>query len=94
MGDLELRKVEALEGIGTALRNMAASMHLNYLLERDRFMKEYPLKGEVKDATITRRQTEEEKLREEQGDTDESDADWTGQRERAYTEAKPGRRRR
>lgn len=85
--DVEKRGLEALERVGEALRDMAASMHLTYLLERERFSKQYPEKKEIRDALVTHPQTDEEKIRESQGDSDETDAEWVGQRERRFEEA-------
>ncbi len=84
MFNLREREVIALEGIGTALRDIAASMSLSYRLEREKFHKQYPIRGEVRDAEITHLQTEEEKIREGQGATDETDDEWVGSRQAKF----------
>ena len=77
MAELEERKVLALENIALALVSIAATMQRRY--EQD-----YPAKKETRDATVTHRQTEEEALREAQGDSNESDAEWIGRHERGF----------
>jgi hypothetical protein len=50
------------------------------------YEKLYPTR-EYRDATVTHRPSEEEALREAQGQSDESDSEWIGQRERRTQEA-------
>lgn len=75
-----------LGSIATALRDIAVSMHLSYQLERERYERQYPDKKEVREALITHRQTEEERIRETQGATGESDEEWIGRRESQVVE--------
>ncbi len=56
------------------------------------FDKLYPVRTELRDALVTHRQTEEEKLREDQGASEETDEEWVGPRERQYEEAQARRR--
>lgn len=70
-----------LGAMAAALRDIATAMHLSQQMERERFERQYPEKKEGRDATVTHRQTEEERLRESQGATPESDAEWIGRRE-------------
>lgn len=81
--DIEIRdrEIEAFEHIAEALNTIGRVMAASMLLEQKRFDKEYPEKGEVRYATVTHRQTEEERLREAQGQSDESDEEWRGRRE-------------
>ena len=66
-----------MEQMGAGLRDLAATLHLFYL-------RMYPVKGEARDATVTHRQTDEEKMRADQGASDESDAEWIGRREAEF----------
>lgn len=88
-GDLELQFLErqtmALEVMGAGLQSIAAALHLFYA-------RMYPAKGEVRDATVTHRQTDEEKVRADQGASGETDAEWIGRREQEFN-ARPERRR-
>lgn len=85
-------QTEAIQSVASALRGIGAAIHNLYTLERERFNKQYPEKRSATDATITHRQTEEERLREEQGATDESIDEWMGRREIQF-EATQARRR-
>jgi hypothetical protein len=51
------------------------------------------LASEVVDATVTHRQTEEERIREEQGFSEETDAEWIGRREARFHEAQASKAR-
>jgi hypothetical protein len=75
-----------LGSIATALRDIGIALHVSNQLERERFERQYPGKKEVRDAIVTHRQTEEERLREAQGASDESDQEWTGWREKKFVE--------
>jgi hypothetical protein len=66
--------------IAKALNRIADAFTATYALQREAFQKQYPVRKEVVDATVTHRQTEEERLREAQGATDETDAEWVGRR--------------
>lgn len=83
--ELREREVRALEQMGAGLRDLSATLHLFYL-------RMYPAKAEVRDATVTHIQTDEEKMRADQGASDESDAAWIGRREQEFN-ARPERRR-
>lgn len=86
------RQVEAIEAVATALRDIGASMHLSYQLERAKFNKAYPEKKEVRDALITRPETAEDKARKNQGATDETDDEWVGRREQKVLATEEARR--
>jgi hypothetical protein len=76
----EERAVVALESIAEALTSWCK-------LEQQRFEKEYPVK-QAREAIVTHVQTEEERLRQEQGDTGESLEEWVGPREQAILSRK------
>lgn len=84
----------AFVAIGSALRDVAAALQSLCELERERLNLEHPVKGIARDATITHPQTDEEKLYEAQGNTDETDEEWIGlgRREAAFSKAEAGRR--
>jgi hypothetical protein len=67
-----------------AIWSLAKSMERIADVLRMRLELDYPPKREVKDATVTHRQTEEERLREAQGYSEETDAEWIGRREAAF----------
>ena len=80
----EERLTLAFEQIAANLGSIARTMEV-------RFQKDYPLKKPVRDADITYIPTEEERLREEQGQTGErTTEDWTslGPRERKFVEGR------
>lgn len=79
--ELREREVVAFEGIGAALITICAAMVMRNEIEQAWFDKKYPVRGEVRDAEVTHLKTEEERLREEQGDTGETDEEWIGSRE-------------
>ncbi len=84
---------EAIFGrIAGALEKLAEEQHKANVIEQARFDKEYPPKKEVQDVTITHIKTEEERLREDQGDTGESDEEWIGAREQRFEEEQRKRR--
>ncbi len=78
----------AIEGMGSAFRDIGASLYLLQQVARDLYNKQYPVRGKVDDATITHVQTEEERLRESQGYSEEDDEAWLGRRERAFEDSK------
>lgn len=92
MTEYEKRKVEAIEAVATALRDIGAAMHLSYLLDREIYRKNYPEKKEVRDALITRPETAEDKARKNQGATDETDEEWIGRREQKVLATEEARR--
>lgn len=92
MTEFEERQIEAFTAIGSALRDISAAIRLRYMVEREMFNKLYPAKGEVRDATITHPQTTEEKVRQSQGATDETDEEWIGRREQKILAANEARR--
>ena len=80
--DQEERLIEQFRLIAGALSSIAKTMELEY-------SRKYPPKKEPRDVDITYVKTEEEALREEQGDTGEATlSEWTtiGPREKAVLE--------
>ncbi len=83
--ELEVRLVEALEGIAFQFARWCT-------IAETRLAHEYPTKPVPRDARVTRLPTAEEKLRAEQGQTNEPLADWMriepdiGPREREIVE--------
>jgi hypothetical protein len=78
--------LEVIERMATSFDRLATGMiRLADIQAREHAIR-YPEKKAVEDAKITHRQTEEEKLREAQGATDETDEEWTGRREKAFIE--------
>jgi hypothetical protein len=69
------RLVNAFEKIAEALTRRAT-------LDADRFAIEHPPRREPKDVTITKPKDDEDRLREDQGSTDEPLDEWTGRREK------------
>jgi hypothetical protein len=92
----EERLIVAIEGIGEAFDHMAGSIQtLATITEKD-FAKRYPPKKRDVKATVTHVKTDEERLKEEQGQTNENLEDWTtlteeapGPREKAWLESHP-----
>jgi len=83
--------MESLERDQSAFERMARSMEdirdvLTHWvnIEQKRFDKEYPAKREPKDATITHIPTAEDRLKEEQGASEEPIEEWTGLREQEF----------
>jgi hypothetical protein len=70
----EERAVQALESIAEALTLYAK-------IEGQRYEREYPSKPDARDATITRVQSADDRLRESQGVTGEPEEEWFGLRE-------------
>lgn len=77
----------ALNDVAGALWSIADALHGLYDVQVARYEKEFPEQGEVRDATITKLKTEEERLREEQGQSEETLEEWVGLREREFEDA-------
>jgi len=71
----------AMERIATALEQIAKSLAAWCILESAKFDKQYPVKANVRDATITRTPSDEDKLLESLGATNEPLEEWIGLRE-------------
>ena len=65
-----------LERFVVAAESIAANLERLYSLESKRLEYEYPPKHEPSEPIITKLPTEEDRLREEQGETDETLEDW------------------
>lgn len=72
--------------IGEALSRIATVLEKWYA-------RTYPDKPQVREAVVTHRLTEEEALRQSQGQSEESDSEWMGERERRATEAQTRKER-
>jgi hypothetical protein len=70
-----------MERIATALETISDSLALWCKLEAQRFENQYPVKTDVRDATITRIPTREDAIKEAQGASDEPIEEWIGFRE-------------
>lgn len=78
--NLDERNTQAWEAIAAALGGIAKTLELEY-------QRKYPAKKAPRDADVTYLKTEEEELREEQGQTGEKTvSEWTsiGPREKAF----------
>jgi len=75
------RDERAMERIATALDQISKSLAAWCILESAKFDKHYPVKANVRDATITRTPSDEDKLLESLGATDEPLEEWIGLRE-------------
>jgi hypothetical protein len=87
--ELDERVIRSLELLVGAMQSIAKTMELDY-------NRKYPPKKEPRDVEITYVKTEEEQLREDQGDTGEQTLqDWTsiGPRERQIIERERERER-
>jgi hypothetical protein len=73
------RLIAAFEAMGYALTTLAA-------IETRRLEMEQPRHGEAKDAKVTKLKTEEELLREAQGESEEDLETWVGLREQEFDE--------
>lgn len=82
MSDLPSERISAsLEKIAEALTRLAVvAEHAVY--------RQFPIKREAEDATITRIPTDEDKLRESLGDTGETFDEWIGLREQEVISGK------
>lgn len=83
MSDLPSERISAsLEKIAEALTRLAVvAEHAAY--------RQFPIKREAEDATITRLPTDEDKLRESLGDTGETFDEWIGLREQELLDKSP-----
>ena len=75
------RDEQAMERIASALEQISKSLATWCILESAKFDKQYPVKANVRDATITRTPSDEDKLLESLGATNEPLEDWIGLRE-------------
>jgi len=75
------RDERAMERIATAVESIADSLADWCKLSQARFDKKYPVKANVRDATITRTPSDEDKLLESLGGTNEPLEEWVGLRE-------------
>lgn len=90
------RDERAMERIASALEVLASNSTEYVKLCRERMNKEFPSKREPRDAIVTQRKSDEDRLREEQGQTGEATArewtetpdEWIGQRERTVISRK------
>ena len=80
----------AMERIASVFEVVADTLVAMLNLQQQRFDREYPARNK-RDAVVTHLPTEEEKLKQEQGQTDESLDEWMslGPRERMLVGAKP-----
>jgi hypothetical protein len=69
----------AFEGIAASLARLVDLMERQFPPKRPA--------SEVVDATVTHRQTEEERIREEQGYSEDTDEEWIGRREARFNQA-------
>jgi hypothetical protein len=76
----EKRAVLALESMARSFENIADALAMWCKLESQRYEKEYPVKV-TRDAIVTKIPSEEEKLRESLGESDEPLDEWIGLRE-------------
>lgn len=83
------RDEQAMERIASAMEVIAESTVAMYKIMEARLEKEFPLKHEPRESTVTRIPTDEEKLRASQGATGEPLSDWIqlGPREKELVEA-------
>ena len=72
----EERLTAAFESIANSLVKLAT-------LSENRFDKEYPARKAPQDVTLTRIPNEEDRIREEQGQSEETLEEWIGIREKA-----------
>lgn len=70
------------ERLVIAFEKIAEALTLRATLDADRFTKEYPPRRDPSDITVSKPKTEEDYLREDQGQSEESIEEWIGQRER------------
>lgn len=86
--DTMMRDENSMERMAAAFETIADTVVAMYKLQEQRFDKEYPSKPTPKDATVTRIASDEDKLREDLGDTGEPLEDWVGPRERELQKSK------
>jgi hypothetical protein len=74
----------AMERVANALESIAESLAAWCILSQARFDRDYPAKREPRDITLTRIPSEEDKIKESQGATEETTDEWLdiGPRER------------
>jgi len=82
--ETEERLTVAFERIADALVRLAT-------LSENRYVRDFPTKKAPQDVTLTRVPNEEDRLREDQGDTGETLEEWIGIREKTVIEE--GKRR-
>jgi DNA-binding ferritin-like protein len=93
----EERLVAAFERFAEALDFLAGSVETIAKTAEKTYAKQYPAKQRNVKATVTHVKTDEERLKEEQGQSDENLRDWTtleekeepGPREKAWLESHP-----
>ena len=74
------------ERVTVAFERIADSLEKLATLSETRYQHEFPAKRVPQDVTLTRIPTEEDRLREDQGATDEPLDEWIGLREKAVIE--------
>ena len=74
------------ERLTAAFESIAQSLVKLATLSENRFDKEYPARKVPQDVTLTRIPNEEDRIREDQGASDESIEEWIGIREKAVIE--------
>jgi hypothetical protein len=87
-------RLRAFLDIGQALQKIADDFHEQVQLNKALFAKKYPSRGEVRDVQVDHPQTEEERLRESQGASDEDDKAWIGRREAGFVAKEASKARR
>jgi hypothetical protein len=80
------RDERAMERIAAAMEAIAESLVALYKLQEARFDKEFPVKREPQDATVTHVPTSEDELKASQGASSETLEEWIGPRETGFLE--------
>jgi len=77
----------AMERMASAFEVIADTLTAWYKLEQQRFEKQFPVKPDARDATITRIPSREDALKEDQGASEEPTDEWIGLREQELIES-------